>query len=430
MEDAVATFHARKQTDAHLVRGFFVHGPPGCGKEHYVRELLRKENYAITVVDACDLSTARITQLADVNAPEMHISGFYTGTPRPVAVLVKNVEQLSTGSNKTIVKLVRPARFKKTLSFEATNVPIFFTHTGHLNKGTHNLRSACVAHTVATPTDEAICDALQRKFPTLSLSARQEVAAFAEGNFIKAFSLGKMAPSLFVGKRVLRHSEAITRQLFAAPHTVVAMFARMRPATRDAVASAWHENVVDRMASPRTYFQTLTAYAAGDYVDRIAAHKQVAQLAALVPIVKVFAAAHAFYVGEGSRTSVASMRYSKVLNKFVTQNGRAKLIARTCNELRCSQRAMLDAIVAHQASPGRNKAMGDVSRLDVLRLHRHLQFFTVKPRVPKRKRVEEEEEEEGGEEEEGDEEEGDEEEDEEDDEEEENEDVAFAGYMS
>ena len=89
-------------------KGFYVYGSPGCGKTHFVSQILQELNYDIIKYDAGDVrNKSLIDTITSDNMGTQNVLHMMTKTRRKIAIIMDEIDGMNNGDKGGINSLIK-----------------------------------------------------------------------------------------------------------------------------------------------------------------------------------------------------------------------------------------------------------------------------------------------------------------------------------
>ena len=96
-------------------KGIYIYGSPGCGKTHFVMNLLKELNYDIIKYDAGDVrNKALIDTITSNNVSNRNVLQMMTKQTKKIAIVMDEIDGMNNGDKGGITALIKIIRQKKT----------------------------------------------------------------------------------------------------------------------------------------------------------------------------------------------------------------------------------------------------------------------------------------------------------------------------
>ena len=113
----------REHKNVNYKKGFYIYGSPGCGKTHFVMELLNSLNYDIIKYDAGDIrNKAVIDTITSNNVSNQNVLHMMTKTRKKIVIVMDEIDGMNNGDKGGITALNKLNRQKKTKKQKAEDM--------------------------------------------------------------------------------------------------------------------------------------------------------------------------------------------------------------------------------------------------------------------------------------------------------------------
>ena len=324
-------------------KGFYVYGSPGCGKTHFVIEILKELNYDIIKYDAGDVrNKSLIDTITSNNMSNQNVLQMMTKTRKKIAILMDEIDGMNNGDKGGITSLIKLIRQKKTKKQKAENMtlnPIICIGNYFVDKKIKELMKVCNTYELKTPTPIQISEILHNHLPLLDKTLKPDIIDYIQGDMRKLSfveEMYKIKPELlnsstiqyiFHNKSFNEDSKKITQSLLTDYIPIEKHNICMNETDRTIVALLWHENIVDYLSKMDThdsfpfYLRILDNMCFADYIDRITFQNQIWQFNEMSSLIKTFhnnKMYHDQFHNISSHVS-SDIRFTKVLTKYSTE---------------------------------------------------------------------------------------------------------------
>ena len=291
-------------------KGFYIYGSPGCGKTHFVIELLKELNYDIVKYDAGDIrNKSLIDTITSNNMSNQNVLQMMSRTRKKIAIVMDEIDGMNNGDKGGITSLIKLIRQKKTKKQKAENMtlnPIICIGNYFIDKKIKELMKVCNTYELKTATPAQISIILENRMPLLCSSLKPDILKYIQGDMRKLCfveELYRLKPEA-LKKETIHHilqtksfnedSKKITQTLLTEYIPIDRHNVSMNETDRTIVALLWHENIVDYLDKVDThvsfpfYLKILDNMCFADYIDRITFQNQIWQFNEMSSLIKTF----------------------------------------------------------------------------------------------------------------------------------------------
>jgi len=342
-------------------KGVYIYGSPGCGKTHFVMELLKELDYDIIRYDAGDVrNKALIDTITSNNVSNRNVLQMMTKKVKKIAIVMDEIDGMNNGDKGGITALIKIIRQKKTKKQKLENMtmnPIICIGNYYIDKKIKELMKVCNTFELKTPTPTQLTKVIDIAVPSIRLETsayKDTILKYIQGDMRKLLFVKEMfqkRPEL-MNQDILHHifctksfnedSKKITLSLINTPIKMEHHNKVMNETDRTIVALLWHENIVDALSTKPTsktfpfYLRILRNMCFADYIDRITFQSQIWQFNEMSSLMKTFynnkLYHHYFPEGENG-FQPSEVRFTKVLTKYSTEYNNMLFVYNLCQEL-------------------------------------------------------------------------------------------------
>jgi DNA polymerase III delta prime subunit len=323
-------------------KGFYIYGSPGCGKTHFVIELLKELNYDIVKYDAGDVrNKSLIDTITSNNMSNQNVLQMMSRTRKRIAIVMDEIDGMNNGDKGGITSLIKLIRQKKTKKQKTENMtlnPIICIGNYFVDKKIKELMKVCNIYELKTATVEQISTILENHTPLLCSTLKPDILKYIQGDMRKLFfveELYRLKPEALT-KETIHHilqtksfnedSKKITQALLSEYIPIDKHNVSMNETDRTIVALLWHENIVDYLDKVDThisfpfYLKILENMCFADYIDRITFQNQIWQFNEMSSLIKTFHNNKMFHDQfHDTIKPIQEIRFTKVLTKYSTE---------------------------------------------------------------------------------------------------------------
>lgn len=327
-------------------KGIYIYGGPGCGKTHFIMELLKECQYDTVKYDAGDVrNKTLIDTITSNNISNQNVLDMMARKTKKIAIVMDEIDGMNSGDKGGITALIKIIRQKKTKKQRLENKtanPIICIGNYNVDKKIKELMKVCNVFELKTPTEQQIISILNNSLPNSSvikdntriiikyIQNDMRKLAFAY-NMIKKEQNTTNVPKLlnvFHNKMFNEDPKTITKTLLNNHFPLDQHATIMNETDRTIVALLWHENVVDVLQEYNTaisfplYSKMLKNMCFSDYIDRITFQHQIWQFNEMSSLMKTFhnnKIYHDYFNNDVSTFNPDEVRFTKVLTKYSTE---------------------------------------------------------------------------------------------------------------
>ena len=326
-------------------KGFYVYGSSGCGKTHFVTEILKELNYDVIKYDAGDVrNKSLIETITSDNVGTQNVLHMMTKTRKKIAIIMDEIDGMNNGDKggiTSLIKLIRQKKTKKQKSESMTLNPIVCIGNYFVDKKIKELIKVCNTFEIKSPTQSQIDTILTHKMPHIDPALKTMMVDYIQGDMRKLFfieNMHKKKPELltletmrhiFQAKSYNEDAKQITKTLLTKPLSLEQHEVMMNETDRTIVALLWHENIVDHLSKIKNtesfpfYLRILDNMCYADYIDRITFQNQIWQFNEMSSLMKTFYNNKLYHEEFPSQSKQSKpldeIRFTKVLTKYSTE---------------------------------------------------------------------------------------------------------------
>lgn len=323
-------------------KGFYVYGSPGCGKTHFVSQILKELNYDIIKYDAGDVrNKSLIDTITSDNMGTQNVLHMMTKTRRKIAIIMDEIDGMNNGDKggiNSLIKLIRQKKTKKQKSENMTNNPIICIGNYFVDKKIKELIKVCNTFELKSPTASQMRNITSVIMPTIEPNLKSIIIDYFQGDMRKLFFVEKMYKNnpeiltidtmrdIFQTKSYNDDAKQVTKTLLNKSFDIEKHNVMINETDRTIIALLWHENIVDYLDKiPNTksfpfYLRVLENICYADYIDRITFQNQIWQFNEMSSLMKTFynnKLYHEYFPNQ--KINDQEIRFTKVLTKYSTE---------------------------------------------------------------------------------------------------------------
>lgn len=399
-------------------RGLYIYGSPGCGKTHFITNILTELNYDIIKYDAGDVrNKALIDTITSNNISNRNVLQMMTKKVKKIAIVMDEIDGMNNGDKGGITALIKIIRQKKTKKQKLENItmnPIICIGNYYIDKKIKELMKVCNTFELKTPNTNQMKSILKLTVPIIKekqVSYETILLNYIQGDmrkliFVKDIFYSKnnldlrlltedKIKNIFCTKSYNEDSKKITQSLINLPARIEQHNRYMNETDRTIVALLWHENIVDTIAKKDIqqsfpfYSLILKNMCYADYIDRITFQSQIWQFNEMSSLMKTFynnKLYHDHFPENINTFKPNEVRFTKVLTKYSTEYNNMLFIYNLCQELDMDKKdliSMFQEIRLRNGDDFSNKSEPlaeiekifenyNITKLDIKRMYRYL----------------------------------------------------------
>jgi|688.fasta_scaffold226909_1 hypothetical protein len=359
----------------HFKKGIYLYGSPGCGKTHFITEILKALNYDIIKYDAGDVrNKSLIDTITSNNISSQNVLNMMARKTKKIAIIMDEIDGMNNGDKggiTALIKLIRQKKTKKQRLEHMTMNPVICIGNYYIDKKIKELMKVCNTYELKPPTQEQIQQIIYKKIPDFSnfdKSTHKKILEYIQGDLRKIEFIEKICkknPSLlnddsmehiFHIKQFNEDSKKITQKLIYNQVSINDHIKIINETDRTIVALLWHENIVDVLSKVENeisipfYLQILDNICFADFIDRITFQNQIWQFNEMSSLMKTFYNnylyhktfhSHSHSHSHCSENKKDEIRFTKVLTKYSTEYNNILFIYNLCQELDMDKKDLL-----------------------------------------------------------------------------------------
>ena len=394
-------------------KGIYLYGSPGCGKTHFITEILKDLNYDIIKYDAGDVrNKSLIDTITSNNISSQNVLNMMARKPKKIAIIMDEIDGMNNGDKggiTALIKLIRQKKTKKQRLEHMTMNPVICIGNYYIDKKIKELMKVCNTYELKPPTQEQIQKIIYTKIPAFSqfdTSVHKKIVEYIQGDLRKIEFIEKICkknPNLltddsldhiFHMKQFNEDSKKITQKLILNPVSINDHTKIINETDRTIVALLWHENIVDVLSkianeiSMPFYLQILDNICFADFIDRITFQNQIWQFNEMSSLMKTFYNNYLYHKEIGisnNNTNIDEIRFTKVLTKYSTEYNNILFIYSLCQELDMDKKDLISFFQELRLFHGKDLSQTDkmnelekifenynIDKLDIKRIYRYL----------------------------------------------------------
>ena len=404
IKDILINFEINK-SNLSLKRGIYIYGAPGSGKTEFITSLLKELDYDVIKYDAGDIRNKSIIEtITKHNMADKSVLSLFQDKPRPIAILMDEIDGMNNGDKggiNSLIKLIRPKKTKKQKLEEVTFSPIICISNYHIDKKIKELMKVCSSFELNCPTQIQIKQIIQNTMPELDGVLASNIINFLQGDLRKLSSIyniyqnhcsilkNEIIQNIFKPKSYNEDTKEITKKLINNKFDFSEHLTVMNETDRTIVGLLWHENIIDVLGKiPKNisipfYLKILDNICFADYIDRITFQKQIWQFNEMSSLIKTFHN-NKIYHDTFDKQPVFNppeVRFTKVLTKYSTEYNNSLFIQNLCQQLGMDKKDTFSFFLELRNNYSDEDIYGmfdsyDIGKLDINRIYRYLDKYT------------------------------------------------------
>ena len=404
IKDILINFESNK-SNLSLKRGIYIYGAPGSGKTEFITSLLKELDYDVIKYDAGDIRNKSIIEtITKHNMADKSVLSLFQDKPRPIAILMDEIDGMNNGDKggiNSLIKLIRPKKTKKQKLEEVTFSPIICVSNYHIDKKIKELMKVCSSFELKCPTQIQIKQIIQNTMPELDGVLASNIIKFLQGDLRKLSSIyniyqnhcsilkNEIIQNIFKPKSYNEDTKEITKKLINNKFDFSEHLTVMNETDRTIVGLLWHENIIDVLGKlPKNisipfYLKVLDNICFADYIDRITFQKQIWQFNEMSSLIKTFHNNKIYHESFDKQPvfNPTEVRFTKVLTKYSTEYNNSLFIQNLCQQLGMDKKDTFSFFLELRNNYSDEDIYGmfdsyDIGKLDINRIYRYLDKYT------------------------------------------------------
>lgn len=338
-------------------KGIYLYGSSGCGKTHFVRNILQEMDYDIINYDAGDVrNKALIETITSNNISNRNVLDMMNRKDKKIAIIMDEIDGMNNGDKGGINALIKIIRQKKTKKQKAENMtknPIICIGNYYIDKKIKELMKVCHTFELKTPTNVQMEKIIELEYPSLNEEFKKKFINYCQGDIRKLHTIFHLLRNnqdvnqekilkIFKMKNFNDDAKNTTQALINNYYPIEQHNKVINETDRTIIALLWHENIVD-MFNKHNLQQVIPIYCKilkytcyADYIDRITFQNQIWQFNEMTSLIKTFynnKIYHDHFPENKNKFQPEEVRFTKVLTKYSTEYNNMLFIYNLCQEL-------------------------------------------------------------------------------------------------
>lgn len=338
-------------------KGIYLYGSSGCGKTHFVRNILQEMDYDIINYDAGDVrNKALIETITSNNISNRNVLDMMNRKDKKIAIIMDEIDGMNNGDKGGINALIKIIRQKKTKKQKAENMtknPIICIGNYYIDKKIKELMKVCHTFELKTPTNIQMNKIIELEHPNLNEEFKKKIIHYCQGDIRKLHTVFHLLRNnqdvnqekilkIFKMKNFNDDAKNTTHALINNYYPIEQHNKIVNETDRTIIALLWHENIVDMFNKHKLqkvipiYCKILKHTCYADYIDRITFQNQIWQFNEMSSLIKTFynnKVYHDHFPENNNKFQPEEVRFTKVLTKYSTEYNNMLFIYNLCQEL-------------------------------------------------------------------------------------------------
>lgn len=359
VKDFLNNFDKNKNNILHS-RGLYIYGSTGTGKTELIKTILNDMNYDIIYYDSSDVRNKDvINAINNYNISEKSILSIFQQNTRKNAIVMDEIDGMSSsdkGGIDALVKLIRPKKTKKQKAENFITVPIICIGNYYKDKKISELISVCKVVELKQPTNFEIEQMILDKYPSVfDKNALNNIIEYVCNDLRKLSVVLKLIESnpeivsTFTKNEHNHDSKQITNKLLSTPTTISEHNTIMNDTDRTIIGLLFHENVINifnkkeetNVKQMEMNYENLNKYkrildniCLADYMDRITFQKQIWQFNEYSSLIKTMKNNNELFRDDKKeKEKMETIEFTKVLTKYSSEFNNQRFVQKLTQDL-------------------------------------------------------------------------------------------------
>ena len=346
-------------------KGIYIYGSPGCGKTHFITNLLKELDYDIIQYDAGDVrNKSLIDTLTSNNISNRNVLHMMSKKVKKIAIVMDEVDGMNNGDKggiTSLIKLIRQKKTKKQKTENSTSNPIICIGNYNIDKKIKELMKVCNVFELKPVTNSQIGKLLSTVRNVDDLVYKQ-IVDYIQGDLRKLYFIENILlkkpellnsdifSSILQSKSHHDDSKVITKLLINNPVLITNHTQFLNETERTIVALLYHENIIDpifasKIIDNRTkydvYSKIMDNVCYADHIDRITFQNQIWVFNEMSSLIKTFHNNRIYHDSFTELYKPEEVRFTKVLTKYSTEYNNQTFVYNLCQELDMDKKDMI-----------------------------------------------------------------------------------------
>ena len=353
-------------------RGIYLYGNSGTGKTHFIKNLLKTENYEMIYYDSKDVRNKLfVNSIFSDNISKNNIVQMMCGIVKKTVIVIDNMDELNLCDKKTLTILVKNMRHKKTKKNKVAKkdnkksslIPIICIGNYCVDKKIKELMKVCVNFEFKLLNDSEmfqllktnICNNDETKLNTTDI---KNYLQYIQGDLRKFYFIKKtienegitftneLINDLLATKTIYNSVKDLTQYIFNNDITIKEHSKLISETDRTTISLLWHENVINAIDKNQKginfYLDALKNICFADYIYRIVFQHQIWQFNEMSSLIKtVYNNKLLHKEFKNNAKKIQNIRFTKIITKYATEFNNFQFISKMCQLLKMDVKDIL-----------------------------------------------------------------------------------------
>lgn len=379
--------------DITIKRGIYIYGAPGSGKTEFITRLLQKHNYSVIKYDSIDIRNKLIIDnITKTNASRNSVISLMNSNPKPVAIIMDEIDGMNSGDKggiTALIKLMRQKKTKKQKLEELANNIIICIGSYHQDKKLKELEKISNSFELKVPTNKQVSKIIDIVMENTETTMHNNLVEFINGDLRKLSCIyniyiknnnilsNNILTTILSTKSLNESAKNITKNLMNNNYSLENHSTTLNENDRTIVGLIWHENIIDCFEkqaledSIRVYSKMLDNICFADYIDRITFQYQIWQFNELSSLIKTFSCNKLYHDSfpKKNHFNPLDVRFTKVLTKYSSEYNNSRFINDLCYAVNLDKNDMFSFFIYLQNKYSNEYIIELLSSCDINKLY-------------------------------------------------------------
>jgi DNA polymerase III delta prime subunit len=389
--------------DKSIKNGIYIYGNPGCGKTHFITNLLNELNYDIIKFDAGDIrNTSVIEDITKHNMSSTNVLSMFTKDTKKKVILMDEIDGMNNGDKggiNSLIKLIRPKKTSKQKKENFSYNPIICISNYKIDKKIKELIKVCNTFELITPDNIQIKSIINKCMPSLTKNECTAIINYSQGDLKKMSNIIKIYTNdakfcnndnlgiIFEKKNYNDDTKKTTKLLFNKKFDLSEHSCIINETDRTSIGLLWHENIIDSIDYLKSndkinfYIKQLNNICFSDYIDRITFQNQIWQFNEMSSLIKTFYNHKLYHDFDVKQKIQNDIRFTKVLTKYSTEFNNIQFIQKLCQKLTLDKSDLIGFFNELKTSYTESDILllndkYEIGKLEINRIFRYIEKYT------------------------------------------------------